>query len=603
MTVAEAFAGLVEFDPSLLGVDEEIMSIIPTFSSGDPRTTPRPDVIMFPRGSASAPTAKHIGTVQGIPMRVDDDQVAWWYGVLDSRLTSSVRYIPTFLFGRSGIKLYLDALTVRAFTSIRTPVAAAPDPVTDVAHFISYAHFIAKSQGYVAGTPSFLRDGDDWEILAFSPSQVRVGRGYDVGWTFQNLPVHTDALGIGVATEPSASVPTVEQLVVYTVPGEEVWQHRPGAASDVDVRVFPPAGQQQVPDRWQGPLPTMVSVSRRSDPMRVGFGDFAWMVAERPVASPTGFSLQTVSGRMPTDVHDRTSGIVAAQSAIAPSGLLLAAHQSLPVGRSVDTTWGEDVAGNLIVARPGAAPGTWDTQVIDGDADADGRMLGRPETMTVVSDGADHVFYSLRVPDGSGGTTLKLRHAMQRGSSPWVLETLDGSGQPTPPAVPGTGRTRASVGLNPTAALFDGKLWVVYEDLTYGNLRCAVGTFTGSGYDWTFSILDGSSGWRRTPHPVGLASMVAWEDRLSVFYVDIDRNVLRHASRVVGAAGWRFEVVDGAGGVGGRINAKVASVFAVAAGRDASGEPRRPLHAVYTLDYGSLPGTQLVHNVRVATIG
>ncbi|MFT4285083.1 MAG: hypothetical protein QM598_09660 [Protaetiibacter sp.] len=601
MTVAEAFAGLVEFDPTLLGVDEEIMSIIPTFTSGDPRTDPRPDVIMFPRGTASAPTAKHVGTVQGTDIDVSDAEVKGWYDRLGSSLTSSVRRIPTFVFGRSGNKRYIDVITVRSFTSLRVAVRGMPDPVAKPRDFFSAAQSFAKGNGFVAGTPSFLRDGDDWEILAFGPAQVLAGRGFGVGWTFRELPVHTDSLGVGVAVEETGSGSGARQLAVFTIPGEEVWQHRPGADADVDVRVFPAPGQP-VRDLWSGPMPSMVSAASTATRLSATWGDFAWFVADRAPDSPKGFLTTTVSGRQPANGADTTSGIVAAFNSISPEVDFAAGMLSVPVGTARDATWDERVNGNLAIARR-ISGDTWEVAEVDGDADEGERMLGRAgESSTFVRgvEGHTHVFYSLAVPVGSGGTSQRLRHGtFQAATASWRLETLDGSGQQTPPPSPGTGRVRASVGLNPTAAVFDGRLWVVYEDLTYGNLRCAVGTPRGGDYDWSFSVLDGSRGWQRTPHPVALSSMVAWEDRLSVFYVDIERRVLRHASRVIGG-GWRYEVVDGAGGVAGRIREPIASVRAIAAGRDANGRPRRPLHAVYTVDRSQLPTT--VDNVRLATL-
>lgn len=253
MTVAEAFAGLVELDPKLLGVHEDIVSMIPTFTSGDPRNDPRPDNIMFLRGAASAPTAKHIGNGTSLPGPVPDDKVVEWYARLSAGASSSVRYIPTFAFGRSGHKLYMNVITVRRFTSIWMRRPDRLDPIQDPAAFYAWAHTTARGQGFMSGTPSFLIEDDQWEILGFTGDEVVPGRGYGRGWVFEEFPAHTDSRGIAVTTERETTLPAAGRLVVFAVPGEEVWQHRRGGRTRMRARASSRAPARPCATAGRGP--------------------------------------------------------------------------------------------------------------------------------------------------------------------------------------------------------------------------------------------------------------------------------------------------------------------------------------------------------------
>jgi hypothetical protein len=59
---------------------------------------------------------------------------------------------------------------------------------------------------------------------------------------------------------------------------------------------------------------------------------------------------------------------------------------------------------------------------------------------------------------------------------------------------------------------------------------------------------------RRDPHGGAVTRLPSLEGRRA----DVDKNVIRHATRTPGATHWRYEeVLDGAGGFDGRITTKV----------------------------------------------
>jgi hypothetical protein len=194
-------------------------------------------------------------------------------------------------------------------------------------------------------------------------------------------------------------------------------------------------------------------------------------------------------------------------------------------------------------------------EVLDGAGGADGRVtafVGVGISAVTDTDDILHVFYR-------DNTNTNMRHAWFDGQT-WRFEVFDGAGDPNPTDA-ATGQTRADVGVFPVSVLFRDELNVFYHDQTFGNVRVASKRPTG---DWKFEKLDGGGGpTGRTKHTVGNGGMeaVQFADQLSLFYYDSDSGNLRHAWKKFGS-NWAFETLDGAGGPGGRIDAKVGETVA-----------------------------------------
>ncbi len=196
----------------------------------------------------------------------------------------------------------------------------------------------------------------------------------------------------------------------------------------------------------------------------------------------------------------------------------------------------------------------WRFETVDGAGGADGRVDHHvaEHVRAVAHPWVDriYVFYTESVSVvGTDGETenvaSNLRLARLFGCTSWNFETLDGAGGPD-------GRTKARVGMFPTAIFHDEELHVFYHDITYGNIRHAV--FDRSRTNWRFELLDGGGGPNgRTKHEVGrgVSSAVSMPDQLSFFYYDRTAGNLRHAFWM--GANWTFETLDGDGGTSARI--------------------------------------------------
>jgi hypothetical protein len=122
------------------------------------------------------------------------------------------------------------------------------------------------------------------------------------------------------------------------------------------------------------------------------------------------------------------------------------------------------------------------------------------------------------------------------------------------------GRVRAYVGEDQAALVYGGTLHVFYYDRTHGDLRH--GSYDGD--VWSFETLDGAGGMQgRVDARVGLRlSATRFGGDLHLIYVSTSGGDVRHAA--YNGTGWSFETLDGAGGSAGRIDANVGWNTAVA---------------------------------------
>lgn len=122
---------------------------------------------------------------------------------------------------------------------------------------------------------------------------------------------------------------------------------------------------------------------------------------------------------------------------------------------------------------------------------------------------------------------------------PWNFENLDGTA--TSP-----GGHVANLGLNPTAASYQGVLHVFYYDPQGGYLRHA---WKNSG-GWHFEVLDGAGGTRgRNADNTGAAPVVVTGGQaLNVFYYDVTTRALRRSW--LSANRWSFQTLDKSGNAG-----------------------------------------------------
>ena len=220
---------------------------------------------------------------------------------------------------------------------------------------------------------------------------------------------------------------------------------------------------------------------------------------------------------------------------------------------------------------------TWTTEALDGHVtDNEGRVVSTFEGVAAVAepDGTLHVFYH-------DVNATNLRHAERQGTT-WRFEVLDGSGG-TPADGPGTGPISGHVGMNPGAAWYDNRVYVFYDDTGNENIRMAVRRSVGAEDRWSYRPLDGAKRGRGSVSSLVRATTTAvWNDRLSVFYYDADRGHLRHASVTPGwATPWNFEIVDGVGGLSGRISGPVGAMPAAVVTALPGAAPGLPLMVVY----------------------
>ena len=119
----------------------------------------------------------------------------------------------------------------------------------------------------------------------------------------------------------------------------------------------------------------------------------------------------------------------------------------------------------------------------------------------------------------------------------WAFETLDGSTSPRP------GHTNNHVGRPSAALVYNGRPHIFYDDETDDVLRHAY----WNGVAWAFEVLDGAGGGGgRTTHDVGKATTtLLYNARPHVFYYDDTDKSLRHA--YYNGVAWAFETLDGTG--------------------------------------------------------
>jgi hypothetical protein len=111
-------------------------------------------------------------------------------------------------------------------------------------------------------------------------------------------------------------------------------------------------------------------------------------------------------------------------------------------------------------------------------------------------------------------------------------------------------------------------------------------------------VLDGSGRHGQTNGLVQWADAAVWMlgNYLSVFYVDSSRKVLRHARH--DGSGWRYEVLDGDGGIDGRIDAPIVPPVAVV--HVPQHDWQEPL--LYVSYHWESSDTPRLSNVRLATL-
>ena len=194
----------------------------------------------------------------------------------------------------------------------------------------------------------------------------------------------------------------------------------------------------------------------------------------------------------------------------------------------------------LAIALP--AVGAWSAaRILDGSGGAKGRLAAPvgPDSAAVRYGGRKHVFYSMRLADGS-----VLRHGSLGATS--RFETLDGLGGTS-------GRTANDVGTDVSATVYGDAIHVFYRDDTVGDLRHA--SFDGA--TWRFQTLDGGSTVDgRVNADVGHRSVaVRYAGALEVFYLlPADAEVRRGT---FDGTEWSFSTLDGDVWAGGHTRHRV----------------------------------------------
>jgi len=604
MTTASTFRGLTEVGFSLFATadpNDPYVAAYPTFRTFTPAGgTARDEVVLLRRSAASAPTARQLGAMPNGLTAFDENDIPSVFRALNPANDPGTRGFPTFSFGQSGLKRYMNVVMLKAgFAILHMPVVGSPSPL-DVESFVAAAQAFARANGGTAGLPTFNVTTMGHEVVVFpAPSQGVVvnsdvatpagGQPTTGGWAFTSLPMLNEG-GLAIASDDA-------HPIFYNVFDGRLFQYRHSPPGSMLVEVDPFVdGSRRAP----GPIESQVSAARTGGRFHVLWSDVALFHGSRPEGLPDSFLFLTASGRTapaPTGLVGHFNHL-----AVAPNGSLHAlAYLSAPPGVPLNPPADNAVGFNLLhLSFDGAS---WSQEVVDGEAvTPEGHVVGDAGQMAALAfepDGTMHAFYLLIVPSSTaaGTFTRRLRHAERRAGG-WFAETLDGSGATTPPAVAGTGPTRADVGADPTAVYFDGALWVVYEDRTWGNLRCARGVRGPAGtLSWAFHVVDGNAGPGRTTGVVQSVVAVRWDDALSLLYADMSRNLIRHAWRRAGDTHWQYELLDGAGGPDGRVAAKVSPLIAACAGgRHPDGTPTRPVFASYRWVGGT--GS----NVRLATL-
>ncbi len=603
MSTASSFRGLVEVSLSLFAIEDPndpFVAAYPTFRTfTPPGSTAHDELVLLRRSAASAPTARQLGNMPNGLSAFSEDDIPAVFRALNPANLPGTRGFPTFVFGQSGGKNYMDVVTLRpsGFTTMLIPTAELPDP-SDVEAFIAAAQAHARALGLNAALPTFNVTPAGHEVLLFSMNHAVVNSSPPVapgvpvaggGWSFKSPPVINEG-GLALCGEDETT-----PLLFNVYDDGKLVQWRTGAADLVNVDPFVD-GSRTAP----GPIDSQISAVRSGGRVHVLWSYLALFHGSRQDGHGAGidaFTFRTASGRTAPE----PTGLVGYFNtlAVAPDDVLHAlAYLSVPPGVALTPSPNDAVGFNLLhLVFDGAS---WSQETVDGEAATPaGHVvgnMGQSSALAFEPDGTAHAFYELATTS-AGQLSARLRHA-EHTATGWMAETLDGSGAAGPPAVAGTGPTRGDVGVNPTAVFFDGALWVIYEDRTWGNLRCARGKRDNAGVlKWDFHVVDGNSGPGRTTGTVQTVVAVLSDNTLSLFYADLTRNVIRHAWRYPGESHWHYEILDGSGGPDGRINTPTTSpIAACAIGRLAGGAPTRPVLVAYrgTTGAGS--------NIRVATL-
>src|SRR4051794_37948491 len=196
------------------------------------------------------------------------------------------------------------------------------------------------------------------------------------------------------------------------------------------------------------------------------------------------------------------------------------------------------IAAPAIVAP--AAQAAWSTKLIDGAgatagcSTRTGDGIGEQAITAVYQSQLNGFYYDYTAGD--------LRRVVLNGASCPPISVIDGAGG-------GGGRIAANVGQEPAATTFGGNLHVFYYDRTHGNLRHA--WFDGS--TWHFEVVDGASttGGRQNAKVGMWPSTAVLNNKLYVTYVNETSHMIRVATW--NGTSWAFQTLDGQGG-GGRVS-------------------------------------------------
>ncbi|MFN8027354.1 MAG: hypothetical protein U0W40_13655 [Acidimicrobiia bacterium] len=255
--------------------------------------------------------------------------------------------------------------------------------------------------------------------------------------------------------------------------------------------------------------------------------------------------------------HSSIYGLSVTDETVDGPGVTTAGHTDDVSGQFTNATWMSGtvihvVYGSVHPTSPGATlrlrhawkdtangSDTWHYEDVDGTAFVNwpGHTTDNvgQELSVAAFGGNEHVFYR-------DDTTHRLRHAVYNGTG-WTMEDVDGPGVPG-----GGGRTTNVISAIGALAGNDGFLHAFYTDGT-GQLHHAF----GNGSSWSFQALDGpgtgTAAGRTGDHLFGTVRAVQNSPGplIDVLYTDFTNYALRHAQWTGG--GWRFEVIDGHGGL------------------------------------------------------
>lgn len=244
-----------------------------------------------------------------------------------------------------------------------------------------------------------------------------------------------------------------------------------------------------------------------------------------------------VGGSWQINNHDGDPGSIAVRSSHVDTGLMPAVTV---FGGGLQLFYFEPTSQDLRHSWSNAAGTSWSFETFDGAPGAPGNHAGNVgyDPHAVVFNGMLHVFYY----DASTGD-LRL----SKTNPGWQFSVLDGDSTVD-------GRRNATLGLNPSTAVYDNTLQVLYYDQTNGDLRHA--WYNGTS-NWQFENLDGDTGSiAKRSGAVGATPCIASDGtNLHAFALDAERGDLRHYWMSV-AQPWQAETLDGRGDDGntGRIN-------------------------------------------------